>query len=337
MDLIPNKHLPIETERLFLREMNQTDYPALYQILCDPEVMRAAYERPFTPEEAQAWLERHLKRYETLGFGLWAVVHKETGEMIGQCGLTWQSWRGKDLLEIGYLFQKAHWHKGYAVEAARACRDYAFSVLGADRVYSIIRDTHIASQGVATRIGMRKVDADRKTFRNVEMDFALFCAERAARLSVLKITSPRDLDKMTDWMYNWWGAEENVSRAAVRAYLARGLRAEGLPQTFGLYRDGELVGMYQLARNDLFVRPDLSPWLANVFIPEECRGAGYGRALLASVRENAAKAGLTELFLYTSHTGLYEKFGWEFIEAIDTYLAPNRQRLYRLAVGAETI
>ena len=155
---------------------------------------------------------------------------------------------------------------------------------------------------------------------------------RMEKTSIERITAPRDLDKMTAWMYAWWGAEENVSQEAVRAYLARGLREEGLPQTFGLYRSGELIGMYQLARNDLFVRPDLSPWLANVYIPEEYRGAGYGRMLLASVRENAAKAGLTELYLYTTHTGLYEKYGWEFIEDIDTYLTPNRQRLYRLTV-----
>ena len=156
--------------------------------------------------------------------------------------------------------------------------------------------------------------------------------ETEAHLTVRRVTSPNDLDKMTAWMYAWWGAEENVSQEAVRAYLTHGLREEGLPQTFGLYRSGELIGMYQLARSDLFVRPDLSPWLANVYIPEEYRGAGYGRMLLASVRENAAQAGLTELFLYTTHTGLYEKLGWEFIEDINTYLTPNRQRLYRLAV-----
>lgn len=80
---------------------------------------------------------------------------KETEEMIGQCGLTMQKWRGEEVLEVGYLFQKEHWHKGYAAEAVAACRDYAFTVLHADRVYSIIRNTHIASQKVAARNGMK--------------------------------------------------------------------------------------------------------------------------------------------------------------------------------------
>ena len=74
----------IETERLLIREMQQSDFDALCSILCDEEVMRPAYESAFSPDEAQNWLNRHLKRYEDYGFGLWAVVLKETNEMIGQ-------------------------------------------------------------------------------------------------------------------------------------------------------------------------------------------------------------------------------------------------------------
>ncbi|MFD1737369.1 GNAT family N-acetyltransferase [Bacillus salitolerans] len=168
----------IETKRLIIREMGQSDYDALCGILCDEEVMRAAYERAFNLEEAQNWLNRHLKRYEEYGFGLWAVVLKETNEMIGQCGLTMQGWREKEILEIGFLFQKAYWHKGYATEAAIACNEYAFSVLNANRVYSIIRDTNIAAQKVAVRNGMNIIDKDTKNFRNIDMEFFLYSVER---------------------------------------------------------------------------------------------------------------------------------------------------------------
>lgn len=164
----------METERLILREMTQADLEALCKILCDEEVMRAAYESAFSKEEAQGWLNRHLKRYADYGFGLWAVILKETNEMIGQCGLTMQSWGEKEILEIGYLFQKAYWHKGYATESAIACKEYAFSALNADTVYSTIRDTHIASQRVAARAGMKIVDKAVKNFRNVDMDFFLY-------------------------------------------------------------------------------------------------------------------------------------------------------------------
>ena len=175
---LANGKFLIETERLLIREMQQSDFDALCSILCDEEVMRAAYESAFSPDEAQNWLNRHLKRYEDYGFGLWAVVLKENNEMIGQCGLTLQQWKEKELLEIGYLFQKAYWHRGYAAEAAIACREYAFTVLDADSVCSMIRDTHIASQNVAVRNGMKIIDKAAKNFRNTEMNFFLYSAER---------------------------------------------------------------------------------------------------------------------------------------------------------------
>jgi len=105
----------LETERLVMREMRPSDYPALCKILQDAEVMYA-YEHAFGDEEARAWLDRQFQRYREDGFGLWAVVLRETGEMIGQCGLSWQDWNGRQVLEVGYHLQKAFWHRGYATE-----------------------------------------------------------------------------------------------------------------------------------------------------------------------------------------------------------------------------
>lgn len=170
--------LPLETPRLTLREMTPGDLSALERILCDEAVMRAAYECAFTRKEAAGWLSRHLRRYENDGFGLWAVVLRETGEMIGQCGITLQSWRQQTLPEIGFLFAKDFWHRGYATEAAAACKAYAFSVLDEACVYSIIRDSNTAAQNVARRMGMELTDRDRKPLRNMEMDFCLYAVSR---------------------------------------------------------------------------------------------------------------------------------------------------------------
>lgn len=152
---------------------------------------------------------------------------------------------------------------------------------------------------------------------------------------VRRITDDADLDLMTRWMYEWWGTAEGFTQEAVRACMARSLQTERLPQTFGLYLQGELIGMYQFTMSDLFVRPDVYPWLANVYIAPAHRGAGYGRILLGSVRENAAALGLPELFLFTAHQGLYERYGWAFIGMTDTHLTPRQQRLYRLRIAAE--
>ena len=167
----------LETERLSLRELTQSDYSALCRILQDREVMYA-YEHVFDDHEVQEWLDKQLRRYHDYGFGLWAVILKETGELIGQCGLTMQECRDKELLEIGYLFQKKYWHMGYASEAAIACKNYAFNRLEAEAVYSIIRDSNIPSQRVAGRNGMTMTDQFVKHYYNMDMLHYVFEARR---------------------------------------------------------------------------------------------------------------------------------------------------------------
>lgn len=167
----------LETQRLILREMTQEDYPALAKILQDPQAM-FAYEHAFSDEETQAWLNRMLERYRNDGFGLWAVELKETGEMIGQCGLTKQDVEGQMVLEIGYLFQRAHWKRGYALEAARACKRYAFEKLLAEEVYSIIRENNIASMNVAIRNGMTVRGRFIKRYYNMDMPHYAFSIRR---------------------------------------------------------------------------------------------------------------------------------------------------------------
>ena len=168
----------IETQRLLLREMTPADRPALCRILQDSEVMYA-YNGSFSDEEVDEWLERQLARYRQYGYGLWAVVLKATDEMIGQCGLTLQHWNGREMLEVGYLFQCSHWHQGYATEAARACMEYAFNILGASEVCSIIRDNNIPSQRVALRNGMRKAEGVMvKHYRGAEMPHWLYLTSR---------------------------------------------------------------------------------------------------------------------------------------------------------------
>lgn len=172
-----NVQMILETERLYLRELTQEDYPSLCRILQDEETMYA-YEGAFCDTEVQEWLDRQISRYRRWGFGLWAVILKETDQMIGQCGLTMQPWKGEEVLEVGYLLERNFWHRGYATEAARACRDYAFEVLQAKEVCSIIRDTNLASQKVAVRNGMCRKDSDIKHYKGVDMPHDRYVAVR---------------------------------------------------------------------------------------------------------------------------------------------------------------
>lgn len=168
----------LETDRLYLREMKQSDFVELCKILQNKKVMHA-YEHAFSTDESQEWLDRQLKRYEDYGFGLWAVILKQTDKMIGQCGLTLQEWDKRQVLEIGYLFQEEYWHNGYAIEAAQGCKKYAFEQLDTDEVFSIIRDTNIASQNVAKRNEMKACGEFIKHYYGVEMPHLVFSVKRA--------------------------------------------------------------------------------------------------------------------------------------------------------------
>lgn len=158
----------LETKRLYLREMNPSDFNSLCRILQDEKAMYA-YEGAFSDQEVQEWLDRQIYRYQKWNFGLWAAILKETDKMIGQCGLTMQQWKDQEVREIGYLFERSHWHQGYATEAAKACKQYAFEKLNASEVCSIIRDSNTASQNVAMRNGMVMKDQWIKHYKGVDM------------------------------------------------------------------------------------------------------------------------------------------------------------------------
>ena len=167
----------LETQRLLLREMTGDDFSALASILQE-ELTMYAYEGAFSASATQAWLDKNLTRYREDGVGLWAVVLKESGDMIGQAGLTWQEVNGKRVPEVGYLFNRAYWGKGYATEAAIACKEYGFNQLEFDEIFSIIRDTNIASMNVAIRNGMLVRERFVKHYKGVEMPHYAFSARR---------------------------------------------------------------------------------------------------------------------------------------------------------------
>lgn len=150
---------------------------SLSEILQDEKVMYA-YNGAFNDEETMAWLQKQLKRYDEYGFGLWGVFLKDSEEMIGQCGITMQEYKGTQVPEIGYLLAHKYWHKGYASESAAACKEYGFNILHLDTLYSIIRDTNIASQKVAINNGMTEIDTFVKHYRGIDMPHKVFCVRK---------------------------------------------------------------------------------------------------------------------------------------------------------------
>jgi ribosomal-protein-alanine N-acetyltransferase len=145
----------LETERLLLRRFVLEDLDALYVLYRDPEVRRYFPEGTLTfdetREELEWFLNGHPKHPE---LGLWATIHKATGEFIGRCGLLPWTIDGMDEVEVAYMIGKSYWGQGLGTEAARGIRDYAFAELGFTRLICLIDEHNLASIRVAEKIGM---------------------------------------------------------------------------------------------------------------------------------------------------------------------------------------
>ena len=141
-------------------------------------------------------------------------------------------------------------------------------------------------------------------------------------IRIEKMTNPTKeiLDLTTNWMFNWWGNEDNYSYSDVFTYMANSFNKKKLPQTYLMFLDDKIIGMYQITYRDLFIRPDIYPWVANIYIDKNYRKQGYGKLLIKSIKEK------TKLFLYSKRNNLYEKYGWKYVEILDD----NGNKLYEL-------
>jgi RimJ/RimL family protein N-acetyltransferase len=152
------ENLQFETPRLSLRTMQFSDLDDLLKIFGDPKVM-ASFDSPvFNRKQMQGWLERNLIHQEEYGYGLFSVILKTKGILIGNCGLEHMDLSGKLFTELGYDFRSDYWNRGYATEAASAVRDYAFETLHLSSLISLIRVGNQASKRVAEKVGMRLVE-----------------------------------------------------------------------------------------------------------------------------------------------------------------------------------
>ena len=150
--LLPDSIL--ETERLLLLRLRLDDVEAIFAVIGDPIAMQH-YPRTFEHRDAEEWVERNLRRYAEHGHGLYALVLKTSGDVIGDCGLVTQQIEGRPELEVGYHLRRDQWGRGYATEAARGCMEFAFGVLHAPKVISLIRPENLPSRRVAERNGMQ--------------------------------------------------------------------------------------------------------------------------------------------------------------------------------------
>jgi ribosomal-protein-alanine N-acetyltransferase len=146
----------LETERLILRRLQPGDLDALYALYRDPEVRRHFLEGTLTFEQTKDELDWFVNGDpDHPRLGLWAALHKATGDFIGRCGLIPWTIDGIAEVEVAYLLDKRYWRQGLASEAARALVRYGFEELRLPRVIALIDSGHTASIGTAMKAGLR--------------------------------------------------------------------------------------------------------------------------------------------------------------------------------------
>jgi len=165
----------LETERLILRQLTWDDADFILELLNEPSFIQNIGDRGVrTLSDAEKYLEAGpIASYARNGFGLWRVSLKESDESLGMCGLIKRD--GLDDVDIGYAFLPRFWSKGYAVEAALACKEYARDVVKLKRLVAIVDPANQGSIRVLEKIGMQyekliKLSAD-------DIDLKLFGME----------------------------------------------------------------------------------------------------------------------------------------------------------------
>ena len=158
----------LTTSRLRLEPFTEGHLAGLNKMNSDPEVMRyLSAGRPETLEETRAIIERVMKRWREIGYSWWALIERETEELVGAGAV--QNLRREaalvpDLdcpLEIGWRLRRDRWGRGLAVEAGRAMGDFAFKVLNARELLAVCDPANTASANVMKRLGMQEVGVQR--------------------------------------------------------------------------------------------------------------------------------------------------------------------------------
>lgn len=152
-----NIHLPVQTERLILRDFVSNDWKAVHHYASDPQVVHFLPFGPSTEEDTKDFIQRVIASQQAKprqNFEM-AVTLKANRQLIGGCRISVTNPDNKGG-SIGYCLNGQFWGQGYATEAAKALLDLGFNQLGLHRIYALCDPENEASARVLERIGMRR-------------------------------------------------------------------------------------------------------------------------------------------------------------------------------------
>jgi RimJ/RimL family protein N-acetyltransferase len=143
----------LSTPRLILRNFAIEDAQSMFELNADPQVIRYTGDEPFASVEAALSFILNYDRYTQYGYGRWTVIHSQTLEYLGWCGLNYNE--DNKETDLGFRFMKKWWGKGYATEAAKECLSFGFNQLGLKKIIGRALIENNASIRVLTKLGMK--------------------------------------------------------------------------------------------------------------------------------------------------------------------------------------
>ncbi len=150
-------------------------------------------------------------------------------------------------------------------------------------------------------------------------------------MKIEKLTSfNKDFKETMSIFYKWWGQEKNLTLEEIINEYKNTLFKNTFPKIYLLKDKNKIIGIYELNEHDSIPKKEYKPFLANVFIVEEYRGNDYSKLLISSAIEETKKLGYKALYLHSRRINYYEKFGFIYIETIDTIYGPKRVFKYEI-------
>lgn len=307
---------PLETARVLLRRLAPGDAAALHSVVGDPEVMRywlPGPDRGVAQTAARiAAIEEHWSRH---GFGDWAVESRPDGRLIGFAGLHFIA--DMDEVNVGYALARDCWGQGLGGNVCRLLLDHGFGELGLPLIVAVIDPRNTASIRMAEGCGLalwkRFVWSGRE-----RLAYAITRPEweSSAGLRIAWLADrPDAVPVLAEWFAREWGdLDARNTVAGFRARLPLRATRERLPMCLlGMLR-GCVVATASLKYREIEYAPDADFWLGSVYVREDVRGCGHGRAMVAAAEAQAAAKSFSPLYLYTSgKEGLYEALGWRVV------------------------
>lgn len=143
----------IKTQRLILRPFSMADLAVLKPIVQEPDIFHYFPNQDlWTDEKTEGYIQYQINHWHIYGYGHWALVMHETGQIIG--------WNGLEFLpdtnetEVGYLLSRAFWGKGYATEAANAAVQFGINKIRLNEIIGLTHPENTASQRVLEKCGL---------------------------------------------------------------------------------------------------------------------------------------------------------------------------------------